>query len=123
MDQARQIGKQLWDVGLPVVDDVISDTYDWRLPEGMKKSDKNLQAYKTSKFIERFNDMQPGITEVILHCTVPSDIFEDITTSGETRKGDLLAMLDPKLKAYIEKECIILTTWRELAERRTKIKD
>jgi len=121
MEQARQIGKQLWDAGLPVIDDVISDTYDWRLPEGMKKSDDNLQAYKTSKFIERFNEMQPGITEVILHCTDPSDIFEDITTSGETRKGDLLAMLDPKLKAYIEKEGIILTTWRELSERRKKI--
>ena len=123
MDQARQIGIQLWDAGLPVIDDVISDTYDWRLPEGMKKSDKNLQAYKTSKFIERFNEMQPGITEVILHSTDPSDIFEHITTSGETRKGDLLAMLDPKLKAYIEKEGIILTTWRELSERREKNKD
>jgi len=121
MEQARQIGKQLWDAGLPVIDDVISETYDWRLPKGMKKSDDNLQAYKTSKFIERFNEMQPGITEVILHCTDPSDIFEDITTSGETRKGDLLAMLDPKLKAYIEKEGIILTTWRELSERRKKI--
>ena len=67
--------------------------------------------------------MQPGITEVVLHCTVPSDIFEYITTSVETRKGDLLAMLDPKLKAYIEKEGIVLTTWRELSERRKKIKD
>ncbi len=123
MDQARQIGKQLWDAGLPVIDDVISDTYDWRLPEGIEKSDKNLQAYKTSKFIERFNEMQPGITEVILHSTDPSEIFDDITSSGETRKGDLLAMLDPKLKAYIEKEGIILTTWRELSERRKKIKD
>jgi len=123
IDQARQIGKQLWDAGLPVIDDVISDTYDWRLPEGMKKSDKNLMAYKTSKFIERFNEMQPGITEVILHSTDPSEIFEYISSSGETRKGDLLAMLDPKLKAYIEKEGIILTTWRELSERRKKIKD
>jgi predicted glycoside hydrolase/deacetylase ChbG (UPF0249 family) len=123
MDQARQIGKQVWDAGMPVIDDVISDTYGWTLPEDMKKNDENLQAYKTSKFIERFNEMQPGITEVILHCTVPSDIFKDITTSGETRKGDLLAMLDPKLKEYIEKEGIVLTTWKELSERRDKIKD
>ena len=73
--------------------------------------------------MERFNEMQPGVTEVILHCTDPSDVFEHITTSGETRKGDLLAMLDPKLKAYIKNEGIVLTTWRELSERRKKIKD
>lgn len=121
MDQARQIGKQLWNAGLPVVDDVVSNTYDWRLPESMKKTDKNLQTYKTSKFIEMFNEIKPGITLVILHCTDPSDIFDQITDSGETRKGDLLAMLDPKLKKYIEKEGIILTTWRELSKRRKKL--
>ena len=118
MTQVREFGKKLWDAGLPVVDDVISDTYDWRLPEGMEKTDENLQAYKTGKFIERFEEMKPGITVVIMHCTDPSDIFEYITPSGETRKGDLLAMLDPKLKAYVEKEGIILTTWKELMERR-----
>jgi hypothetical protein len=123
MGQAREIGKQLWAAGLPVVDDVISDTYDWRLPEGMEKTDKNLRDYKTSKFIERFNEMKPGITEVILHCTEPSDVFGHITPSGETRKGDLLAMLDPKLKDYIEKEGIILTTWKELSERRKKVQE
>ncbi len=123
MDQAREIGRQLWAAGLPVIDDVVSDTYDWTLPEGMEKTDENLRAYKTSKFIERIKEMKPGITEVILHCTEPSDVFPRITSSSETRKGDLLAMLDPKLKAYIEKEGIVLTTWKELMERRKKLTD
>ena len=118
VDQIRTIGKKIWDAGLPVVDDAVSDTYDWKLPEGTEKTDANLQAYKTKKYIERFDEMKPGITVVIMHCTEPSDIFEYITPSGETRKGDLLAMLDPKFKAYLEKEGIILTTWRELMERR-----
>lgn len=118
MDNIRKIARGLWEAGLPVVDDVISDTYDWRLPDGMEKSDETLQSYKTKKYIERFNEMQPGITVVIMHCTNPSDMFKYITPSGETRKGDLLAMLDPKLKVYIEKEGIVLTTWRELMQRR-----
>ncbi len=120
MDQIRAIGKKLWDAGLPVVDDVVSDSYDWKLPEGVEKTDANLQAYKTKKYIERFEEMKPGITVVIMHCTEPSDVFKHITPSGETRKGDLLAMLDPQLREYIEKEGIILTTWRELLERREK---
>ena len=123
MDLVRQTGKKIWDAGLPVVDDVFGDTYDWRLPEGAEKTDENLQAYKTDKYIEMFEEMQPGITVVIMHCTDPSDVFEHITPSGETRKGDLLAMLDPRLKAYIEKEGIILTTWRELSERRKALEN
>ncbi len=123
MEQARQTGKQLWDAGLPVIDDVVSGTYDWRLPDGIEKNDKNIQDYKVSKFIETFKKIKPGITEIILHCTDPSDVFKHITTSGETRKGDMLAMLDPRLKEYIEKEGIILTTWEELAERRKKMKE
>ena len=35
-------------------------------------------------------------------------------------QGDLLAMLDPALRKAIRDEKIILTTWRELKERRTK---
>jgi chitin disaccharide deacetylase len=31
-------------------------------------------------------------------------------------------MTDPALKAFIEKEKIILTTWREVMERRQKVK-
>ena len=31
---------------------------------------------------------------------------------------DLLAMMDPELKQFIEKEGIIITTWRELKKRR-----
>ena len=120
MDQIRAIGRKIWDAGLPVVDDVVSDTYDWTLPEGVEKTDDNLRAYKTKKYMERFEEMKPGITVVIMHCTEPSDIFKYITPSGETRKGDLLAMLDPELRAYIEREGIVLTTWRELMKRRKK---
>ncbi len=56
-----------------------------------------------------------------MHCTRPSEIFKEITSSGVVRKGDLLAMLDPAFKAAIKKESIITITWRELMEKRKKI--
>jgi hypothetical protein len=59
---------------------------------------------------------------VIMHCTIHSDVFSKISDSAPTREGDLLAMIDPELKKYIEKEGIILTTWREAMERRQKVK-
>jgi hypothetical protein len=58
---------------------------------------------------------------MIMHCTAPTEVFPFISGSGSIRKGDLLAMLDPEFKAAILKEGIILTTWRELMERRSKL--
>jgi len=60
---------------------------------------------------------------MIMHCTSPSEVFPFISGSGPLRKADMLAMLDPELKSAIDREGIILTTWRELLERRTKIKN
>jgi hypothetical protein len=55
---------------------------------------------------------------VIMHCTATSEIFPYISDSGPVRKGDLLAMLDPQFRKALQDEKIVLTTWRELMERR-----
>ena len=59
---------------------------------------------------------------IIMHCTATTEVFQYISDSGPVRKGDLLAMTDPAFKKALEKEHIILTTWRELKERRDKLK-
>ncbi|KPM48056.1 polysaccharide deacetylase family protein [Jiulongibacter sediminis] len=114
------IGKQLWAAGLPVLDDLHNISYDWKGEEAM--SEKELQRYKTKNYIESFEKLMPGITMVIMHCTWPTEVFTEISNSGQTRKGDMLAMTDPDLKKYIEENNIILTTWRELKKRRDAIK-
>jgi hypothetical protein len=122
MQGIRSIGKQLWAAGLPVLDDIYNESYGWELPKGTVVTDDNLQKFKTQKYEEAFKTMKPGITYLIMHCTQPSPVFQHISGSGTTRKGDLLAMIDPALKKYVEKEKIILVTWRELMERRSKLK-
>jgi predicted glycoside hydrolase/deacetylase ChbG (UPF0249 family) len=117
----QQIGKQLWDAGLPVMDDLDGTSYGWNLPAGSPNTDDALQKYKTQKFIELLNTAKPGLTYIIMHCTAPSATFEQISNSGQSRKGDMLAMMDPALKAFVQKEGIIVTTWRELMERRKKV--
>ncbi len=121
MQRARAIGKMLWNAGLPVLDDLFNDSYGWSLPKGVQPTDANLRSFKTEKYIQTLKLLKPGITMVIMHCTQTSEIFSNITESGPTRRGDLLAMLDPALKAYIQKEGIMLTTWRELMQRREKL--
>ena len=118
----QALGRQLWQAGLPVLDDLYNSTYGWKLPEGTEETKENLRNFKTGKYIEAVGNLKPGLTMVIMHCTDPTEVFPIISGSTQTREGDLLAMLDPKLKAYIEKEGIILTTWRETMQRRGKVK-
>jgi predicted glycoside hydrolase/deacetylase ChbG (UPF0249 family) len=117
----RTVGGQLWASGLPVLDDIYNESYGWELPKGTPVTDDNLQKMKTQKYKEAFQAMKPGITYLIMHCTATSEIFKQISGSGATRKGDLLAMQDPELKKYVEQEHIILTSWRELSERMKRL--
>ena len=110
-EQVRMLAKRVWDAGLPVIDDVVSATYDWKTFE--EKKAKTLEVLRT---------MKPGITEIIQHCTRPSEMFQHISSSGETRLSDLLVSLDPDVKQFIEEEGIVLTTWRELKQRRDALK-
>ncbi|WP_093829645.1 polysaccharide deacetylase family protein [Spirosoma endophyticum] len=112
----KQVGKQLWDAGLPVLDDLDGSITSHNLPAGT--SDDALQTFKTQKFIELLNSAKPGLTYIIMHCTAPTPTFDQISSSGQSRKGDMLGMMDPTLKTFVEKEGIIVTTWRELMERR-----
>ncbi|MGR3810426.1 polysaccharide deacetylase family protein [Jiulongibacter sp. NS-SX5] len=114
------IGQKLWNAGLPVLDDLHNVSYDWKGEDRLTKND--LQVYKTEQYMKTIDDLEPGITMVIMHCTWPTEVFKEITDSGKTREGDMLAMTDPKFKAYLEQENIILTTWRELKNRRDQIK-
>lgn len=109
-EQVQQLGELVWNGGLPVLDDLHNDSYGWKREE------------KSANFIAALREMRPGVTQFIIHATEPTCNFERISTSGETRHGDLEAMLDPELRKTIEEEGIILTTWRELKQRRDAAK-
>lgn len=116
----QALGANLWNAGLPVLDDLHNFSYGFKYAEGL--DDSQLQQVATEQYIKSLKDLQPGLTMVIMHCTVTSEVFPFISDSGSIRKGDLLTMLNPEFKAYLQQEGIILTTWREAAERRKKVK-
>ena len=136
--QAGDVGKRIWDAGLPVLDDLHNTSYGWRPDAGEKtlahpaaevaarkaaveKTEAPREAWREIK-VERYSaalrEMPPGLTMIILHATETSETFPFISDSGPTRQGDLDAMLDPRLRSVIEQEKIIVTTWRELMKRR-----
>jgi hypothetical protein len=119
--QAPEIGKQIWAAGLPVLDDLHNTSYGWVPEEGAAASAEALRELKVERYSEALRSLGPGVTMVILHATDPGPHFDRISSSGPTRKGDLLAMLDPRIERVLEEEGIGLTTWRELGERRRAV--
>ncbi|KYP13722.1 polysaccharide deacetylase family protein [Flavihumibacter sp. CACIAM 22H1] len=119
--ETTQLGQLLWKAGLPVLDDLHNKSYGWIIPAEALQSDKALQAYATRQYIQALEECRPGLTMLIMHCTQPSELFKHISDSGPRRKADLLGMLSPAVKKYIREKGIILTTWRELMERRKKL--
>jgi hypothetical protein len=97
-------------------------SYDWKIPDSVKNDDKKLQHYKTNKYIDAIKSLRAGVTMMIMHCTATTEVFKHISDSGPLRRGDMLAMMDPAFKKALKDEHIILTTWRELMERRKSLK-
>ncbi len=122
MAQMQGLGKQIWSAGLPVLDDLHNVSYGWTYPSDKTVTDAELQAFATQKYIETIRALKPGLTMVIMHCTAPTEVFRYISDSGQIRKGDLLAMQDPAFKKFLATEGIILTTWREVMQRRSALK-
>jgi len=120
--QIRQLGKLLWNAGLPVLDDLHNTSYAWVIPASVADDDRKLDDFKTEKYIEALKTLQPGLTMMIMHCTDPGPSFKYISDSGPARKGDMLAMMNPKFKKALADQGIILTTWREIKQRRDKLK-
>lgn len=104
-----EMEKRMWDGGLPIIDHIHTDSYDWKTVE------------KSEHYIEAIKNLKPGITEVIMHCTQPDDVIGVITGGRDHLYGDLYAMIDPRVKQTIEVEGVILTTWRELKQRRDQV--
>jgi predicted glycoside hydrolase/deacetylase ChbG (UPF0249 family) len=117
----QALGKKLWAAGLPVLDDLHNESYDWKPAADIQNDDKKLQAWRTAKYIDALSQLQPGVTMMIMHCTDATPAFTaHISDSGPLRRSDMLAMLDPAFKKALQDQGIILTTWRELMQRRTK---
>ena len=122
LKQTKAVGEKIWNAGLPVLDDLHTISGDWK-PEGDNVTSKQWGKYKAQQWITALDKMKPGVAMLIVHSSDITEEFKYISGSGGSRYADLLSMLDPDLKAYLKKNNIVLTTWRELLERRKAVKE
>lgn len=108
--QVLAIAEKVWKAGLPVIDDLVTSPTRAKDYEGKK-----------AELIKLLRDMKPGLTQIIVHCTVQTEVFSHISGSGPNREAELRLLTDPDIKKFIERQGIVLTTWRELKQRREKV--
>ena len=101
----RPLIPKIWNAGLPVIDD---------LRTGWSSLDT------PAKFQAALEELKPGVTEFLFHASVPTEDFPLITNSHANRKADLDALTSDKTKEVLKRRHIVLTTWRELMQRRQK---
>jgi hypothetical protein len=104
------LAQQVWQAGLPVIDDLVTRPTQAESFEGRKR-----------ELLDLLRNMSPGITQIIVHCTAPTEAFAHISSSGASREAELRLVTDPEVRAFIEAEGIVLTTWRELHRRREAV--
>lgn len=109
VEAAREMGRLTWQAGLPVIDDLHTG-------QGCARPET-----KKAQILAFLRTLKPGITQFIVHCTRVTPAFGLISGSGATRQAELDTMLDPEVMKVIQDEGIILTTWRELGQRRDKV--
>lgn len=108
-EQLRPYAEKVWEAGLPVLDDIDTRSYSWKSTD------------KTAEYVDMIRTLKPGVTWFNCHPTKPTEEGKAITNNRETVFGDYNALIDPAVKKAIEEEGIILTTWRELKQRRDAI--
>lgn len=121
--QLQRIGEQLWRAGLPVLDDLHNSSYGWKVPTDLdSRDDDQLRRWRTRNYMDTLRQLRPGVTMVIMHCTATTENFTKISDSGPIRRADMLAMLDPAFARFLRDQGFVLTTWRELLERRRSVR-
>ncbi len=101
------LAESVWNAGLPVLDDLVTSPTQASDYEGRKR-----------ELIELLRTMKPGVTQIIVHCTATTEVFQYISGSGPARQAELNLMCDPEVRSFIQDQGILLTTWRELKQRR-----
>ncbi len=106
------LAEGVWKAGLPVIDDLVTQPTRGQTYEQRK-----------AELFQLLSDMKPGVTEIIVHCTAPTEVFQYISNSGQARQAELRLMTDPEVRAFIRSKGIVLTTWRELKQRRDAVQN
>lgn len=100
--------KLLQHEGLPVVDGILQ-FYDGETHEARR-----------AKYIEALQDLQPGVTQLIIHCGYDNAELRAITNSASRRDGDRRVFMESEILQLIDNLDIEVISWKQLREMTSK---
>lgn len=118
--EAQKLGEYIWQQGLPVFDDLHDASFRWSYPAHLLKDDE-VREFATEKYCSSIRALQPGLTLILTHCARSSESFPAISRSSHICRGDYLALSNPAFHSFLREEGILVTSWREIAERRSLV--
>ncbi len=61
--------------------------------------------------------LSPGLTEIVFHPSVESDLLKSLTPAWEQRVWETQLFADPEVIQFLEEQDIIVTNWKEIMSR------
>lgn len=111
--------------GYPINNEMLEILDNYPLPKldnfGSVPDGKTYDEIKT-RFFKLVNSLKPGITEIIFHPAVYSESLKTITGSWNQRNAEAKLFSDPEVKKFFAENGIIITTWTEVMQKFSAIK-
>ena len=101
-ERAAAITKELDAKGLPILDAVLQFY-------GGNSHEQRLNTYN-----EALSNLQPGVTEMIIHCGYADEELRGITSSAERRDGDRVIFSSNDMRKLLKDQGVEITSWKKL---------
>lgn len=71
-------------------------------------------------YLDALRGLQPGVSEIIIHCGIQNPELSGITSSVGLRNSDRLVFMDPSVIKEIEEMGVEVITWKQFREMNNK---
>ncbi len=79
-------------------------------------------AARRASYLQLLRTLQPGVTELIIHCGYDNQELRAITRSAARRDGDRRIFSDPEVASLIRDLGIELITWKQFRQMRSGVR-